>query len=46
VEGGAREVTMGGLLISRVEKFKYLGRITREKGDIDKDIDHRIRVGW
>jgi len=26
---------MGGVVISRVEKFKYLGSIVEERGDID-----------
>jgi len=41
-----REITIGGVIIPRVEKFKYLGSIVEEKGDIDEDIHHRIRVGW
>jgi len=34
------------VLTPRVEKLKYLGSIVEEKGDIDEDINHRIRVGW
>ena len=37
---------MGGVVIPRVEKFKYLGSIVEEKGDINEDINHCIRVGW
>ena len=37
---------MGGVVIPRVEKFKYLGSIIEDKGDIDEDINHRIKVGW
>jgi len=37
------KVTMGGVVILRVEKFKYLESIMEEKGDIDEDINHRIR---
>jgi len=37
---------MGGVVIPRVEKFKYLGSILKARGDIDDDINHRIRVGW
>jgi len=37
---------MGVVVIPRVKKFKYLGSIVEEKGDIDDDIKHRIRVGW
>ena len=45
-EGGGGEVTMGGVVMPRVEKLKYLGSIIEEGGDIDEDINHRIRVGW
>jgi len=37
---------MGGVVILRVEKLKYLGSIIEERGDIDTDINHHIRVGW
>jgi len=37
---------MGGVAIPRVKKFRYLGLIIEEKGDIDKDINQHIRVGW
>jgi len=40
------EVTMGGVVVPQVEKFKYLGSIIEESGDIDEDISHRIRAGW
>ena len=46
VERDDGEVTMGGVVIPRVEKFKYLGSIMEEKRDIDEAIKHRIRVGW
>ena len=45
VERDDGEVTMGGVVIPRVEKFKYLGSIVEERGDIDEDISHRIRTG-
>jgi len=31
VEGSGGEVTMGGVVIPRVEKFKYLGSILEER---------------
>ena len=37
---------MGEVVIPRVEKFKYLGSIVEERGDIDEDISHRIKAGW
>ena len=46
VGGDREEVTMGGVVVSRVEKFKYLGSMVGEGGDIDDDISHRIKVRW
>jgi len=40
VEGGVvDEVSMEGAVISRVERFKDLGSIIQENGEIDKDIN-------
>jgi len=46
VESDGGEVTLGRVGVPRVEKFKYLGSIVEEMGDIDEGISHRIRVGW
>ena len=46
VEGDGGEVTMGGMVVLRVEKFKYLGSIVEGRGDVDEDISHCIRAGW
>jgi len=40
------EVTLDGRLISKVDKFKYLGSIIQRTRDIDEDINQRIKVGW
>jgi len=40
------EVTIDGLAIPKVEKFKYLGSIIQQNGDIDEDINQRIKAGW
>ena len=45
-EGEGGEFTIGGVVIPRVEKFKYLGLIIEERGAIDDDIKHRIKVRW
>ena len=37
---------MGGVVVPRVDKFKYLGSIVEEMRDINEDISHRIRAGW
>jgi len=44
-EEAGGEVTIDGLSIPKVEKFKYLGSIVQQNGDIDKDINQRIKVG-
>ena len=45
-EGFQDKMTIGGVVIPRVEKFKYLGLIIQARGDIDEDISHQIKVGW
>ena len=45
-EWNGGEVTMGGEVLLRVEKFKYLGSIIEENEDIDEDVNHRIGVEW
>jgi len=40
------EVTLDGRQIPKVNKFKYLGSIIQQNGDVDEDINQRIRVGW
>ena len=42
VEGG--DVVLDGRAIPKVDKFKYLGSIIQQNGDIDEDISQRIRV--
>ena len=43
--GDDGEVIMDGVVVPRVERFKYLGSMVEERGDIDDDISHRIKVG-
>ena len=45
-ESSGEEVTLGGVPLPRGKKFMYLDLIIEEKGDIDKNINHHIRVGW
>ena len=44
--GVAGEVVIEGTVIPRIERFRYLGLIIQENGEIDEDINQRIRVGW
>jgi len=41
----ASKVAIEGVIIPRVERFRYLGSIMHEDGEIDEDINHRIKVG-
>ena len=46
-EGGvANEVNIEGAAIPRVERFRYLGSIIQENGEINEDINQRIMIGW
>ena len=42
----ANEVAIEGVVIPRIEKFRYLGSIIQEKGEIHEDINQRIKIGW
>ena len=46
VEGSGGEIAMRGVVIPRVEEFRYLGSIIEERGDIDRDANHCVRSGW
>jgi hypothetical protein len=32
--------------VKRVQKFKYLGSYFHESGEIDVDVEHRVKCGW
>jgi len=39
------EVAIDGAIIARVERFRYLGSIIQENGEIDEDINQWIKIG-
>jgi len=39
------EVNLDGRPIPKADKFKYLGLIIQQNGDVDEDINQRIKVG-
>jgi len=45
-EEAGGDVTIDGLSIPKVEKFKYLVLIVQHNGEIDEDINQCIKVGW
>ncbi|KAK9069524.1 hypothetical protein SSX86_011428 [Deinandra increscens subsp. villosa] len=40
------QLTIDGQVVPPVAKFKYLGSFVQNDGDIDNDVNHRIRAGW
>ena len=42
----AGEEAIEGAIIPRVERFRYLGSLIQESGEIDEDTNHQIKVGW
>lgn len=40
------DITIDRVSIPKVEKFRYIGSIVQQSGEIDKDINHHIKVGW
>ena len=39
------KVTIDGMVIPKVEKFKYLRSIVKQNGNIDEDINQHVKVG-
>jgi len=40
------EVSIDGRMIPKVDKFKYLGSIIQQNGDIDEDVNQRTKMSW
>ena len=40
------KVAIRGAVVPKVEKFRYLGLIIQENGEIDEDINQQIKIGW
>ena len=43
---GDLDVKLGDQIIPQVTKFKYLGSIIRQDGEIGDDVNHRIQAEW
>ena len=39
-------ITLDGQKIPIMGSFKYLGSIIQKDGEINGDVNHRIKVGW
>jgi len=40
------EIILDGQVVRRKDIFRYLGSILQKDGEIDEDVNHRIRAGW
>ncbi|KAL5146296.1 Craniofacial development protein 2 [Glycine soja] len=40
------EVKIGDHIIHQVTRFKYLGSVIQDDGEIEGDVNHRIQAGW
>ncbi|KAH1266713.1 LINE-1 retrotransposable element ORF2 protein [Glycine max] len=40
------EVKIGDHIIPQVTRFKYLGSVIQDDGEIEGDVNHRIQAGW
>ena len=40
------EVSLDGQSVPQKDTFRHLGSMLQKNGDIDKDVNHRIKVGW
>ena len=40
------DVKLGNHTVPQVTRFKYLGSIIQNNGEIEGDVSHRIQAGW
>ena len=40
------DVSLEGHVVSKKDTFNYLGSMLQRDGDIDEDVNHRIKTGW
>jgi hypothetical protein len=40
------DVNLDRRVVPMNDTFRYLGSMLQSKGEIDKDVSHRIRAGW
>jgi hypothetical protein len=42
----AEEVSLDGQVVPQKDTIRYLGSMLRKNGDIDEDVNHRIKAWW
>jgi hypothetical protein len=40
------DVTLDGQVVPKKNTFHYLGSMLQKDGDIDEDVNHRIKTSW
>ena len=40
------DISLKGQVVPRKDTFQYLGSMLQRDGDIDEDVNHRIKAGW
>jgi hypothetical protein len=40
-----RDVRLDGQVVPKKDVFRYLGSMLQKNGDIDEDVNHRIKAG-
>ena len=40
------DVSLDGQVVPKKDTFRYLGSMLQKDGDIDEDVNHRIKAGW
>jgi hypothetical protein len=40
------DVSLDGQVVPQKDTFRYLGSMLQKDGDIDEDVNHRIKAGW
>ena len=41
-----KDISLEGQAVPRKDTFQYLGSMLLREGDIDEDVNHRIKAGW
>jgi hypothetical protein len=41
-----RDVRLDGQVVPKKDIFRYLGSMLQKDGDIDEDVNHRIKASW
>jgi hypothetical protein len=40
------DIRLDGMVVLKKDTFRYLGSMLQKDGDIDEDVNHRIKADW